>query len=98
MLHVRALIKADSVILFDPAGSSDSKLKSRLLTHLQANLKALHKLKEMEAKQRLTEWQEGEHIKTEDVVGSIHAATPTELQGQRRSTGETVLGLSYEHR
>lgn len=45
MLHVRALIKADSVILFDPAGSSDSRLKERMLYHMQGNLKQLARIK-----------------------------------------------------
>ena len=56
MLHVRALIKADTVILFDAAPalfnvSSDNsdqsnrvnRLKSRLQWHIQGNLKALRR-------------------------------------------------------
>jgi hypothetical protein len=40
MLHVRALIKADMVILFEPAGMRSNKLRDRLLWHMQANIKA----------------------------------------------------------
>jgi magnesium transporter len=40
MLHVRALIKADTVILFDPSGMKSNKLRDRLLWHMQANIKA----------------------------------------------------------
>lgn len=56
MLHVRALIKADTVILFDAApafGSSSAdgsdqadrgnRLKSQLRWHIQGNLKALRR-------------------------------------------------------
>ncbi|KAH8817662.1 Mg2+ transporter protein cora-like protein [Flagelloscypha sp. PMI_526] len=40
MLHVRALVKADTVILFDTYGSVDSRLHSMFLYHLEHNLKA----------------------------------------------------------
>ena len=56
MLHVRALIKADTVILFDaaptfgtsPTDGSDhadrgNRLKSQLRWHIQGNLKALRR-------------------------------------------------------
>ncbi|KAG7097681.1 hypothetical protein E1B28_005007 [Marasmius oreades] len=39
ILHIRALIKADTVILFDTYGSSDSRLHSVFLYHLEHNLK-----------------------------------------------------------
>ena len=35
ILHIRALIKADTVILFDSYGSSDSQLHSVFLYHLE---------------------------------------------------------------
>ncbi|QRW10600.1 CorA-like magnesium transporter protein [Ceratobasidium sp. AG-Ba] len=39
ILHIRALIKADAVILFDSYGSVDSRLHSVFLYHLEHNLK-----------------------------------------------------------
>lgn len=39
ILHIRALIKADAVILFDAYGSADSRLHSVFLYHLEHNLK-----------------------------------------------------------
>ena len=35
ILHIRALIKADTVILFDSYGSADSRLHSVFLYHLE---------------------------------------------------------------
>ncbi len=35
ILHVRALVKADAVILFDTYGSADSRLHSVFLYHLE---------------------------------------------------------------
>lgn len=35
ILHIRALIKADAVILFDSYGSADSRLHSVFLYHLE---------------------------------------------------------------
>ncbi|KAF8156851.1 magnesium transporter [Crassisporium funariophilum] len=40
ILHIRALVKADAVILFDTYGSADSRLHSVFLYHLEHNLKA----------------------------------------------------------
>lgn len=40
VLHIRALVKADAVILFDTYGSNDSRLHSAFLYHLEHNLKA----------------------------------------------------------
>ncbi|KAF8906772.1 Mg2+ transporter protein cora-like protein [Gymnopilus junonius] len=40
ILHIRALVKADAVILFDTFGSADSRLHSVFLYHLEHNLKA----------------------------------------------------------
>ncbi|KAL9709829.1 magnesium ion transporter [Leucoagaricus gongylophorus] len=39
ILHIRALVKADTVILFDTYGSADSRLHSVFLYHLEHNLK-----------------------------------------------------------
>ncbi|PVG00729.1 Mg2+ transporter protein cora-like protein [Serendipita vermifera] len=39
ILHIRALIKADAVLLFDTYGSADSRLNSMFLYHLEHNLK-----------------------------------------------------------
>ncbi|CAG7847240.1 Mitochondrial inner membrane magnesium transporter LPE10 Flags: Precursor [Serendipita indica DSM 11827] len=39
ILHIRALIKADTVLLFDTYGSADSRLHSMFLYHLEHNLK-----------------------------------------------------------
>ncbi|KAJ7474531.1 magnesium transporter [Mycena galericulata] len=39
ILHIRALVKADTVILFDTFGSADSRLHSVFLYHLEHNLK-----------------------------------------------------------
>ncbi|KAH9930507.1 Mg2+ transporter protein cora-like protein [Epithele typhae] len=40
ILHVRALVKADTVVLFDSYGSADSRLHSVFLYHLEHNLRA----------------------------------------------------------
>ncbi|KAJ7931315.1 magnesium transporter [Mycena leptocephala] len=39
ILHIRALVKADTVVLFDTFGSADSRLHSVFLYHLEHNLK-----------------------------------------------------------
>lgn len=39
ILHIRALVKADAVIIFDTFGSADSRLHSVFLYHLEHNLK-----------------------------------------------------------
>ncbi|KAI0316087.1 Mg2+ transporter protein cora-like protein [Amylostereum chailletii] len=39
VLHLRALVKADAVVLFDTYGSTDSRLHSVFLYHLEHNLK-----------------------------------------------------------
>ncbi|PPR00289.1 hypothetical protein CVT24_005030 [Panaeolus cyanescens] len=39
ILHIRALVKADTVVLFDTYGSADSRLHSVFLYHLEHNLK-----------------------------------------------------------
>ncbi|KAF9057174.1 hypothetical protein BJ165DRAFT_1418907 [Panaeolus papilionaceus] len=39
VLHIRALVKADTVVLFDTFGSADSRLHSVFLYHLEHNLK-----------------------------------------------------------
>ncbi|TBU54384.1 cora-domain-containing protein [Dichomitus squalens] len=40
ILHIRALVKADTVVLFDTYGSADSRLHSVFLYHLEHNLRA----------------------------------------------------------
>ncbi|KZT36477.1 cora-domain-containing protein [Sistotremastrum suecicum HHB10207 ss-3] len=40
VLHIRALVKANAVFLFDSYGSADSRLHSVFLYHLEHNLKA----------------------------------------------------------
>ncbi|KAF5341532.1 hypothetical protein D9758_012591 [Tetrapyrgos nigripes] len=40
ILHIRALVKADTVVLFDTYGSADSRLHSVFLYHLEHNLKS----------------------------------------------------------
>ncbi|KAI0075960.1 Mg2+ transporter protein cora-like protein [Panus rudis PR-1116 ss-1] len=40
ILHIRALVKSDAVVLFDTYGSADSRLHSVFLYHLEHNLKA----------------------------------------------------------
>jgi hypothetical protein len=37
ILHIRALVKADAVILFDTYGSADSRLHSVFLYHLEVS-------------------------------------------------------------
>ena len=37
ILHIRALVKADAVILFDTYGSADSSLHSAFLYHLEVS-------------------------------------------------------------
>jgi len=37
ILHIRALVKADTVVLFDSYGSNDSRLHSVFLYHLEVN-------------------------------------------------------------
>jgi len=39
MLHIRALVKAETVLLFDTYGSPDTRLQSMFLYHLEHNLK-----------------------------------------------------------
>ncbi|KAI0341343.1 Mg2+ transporter protein cora-like protein [Trametopsis cervina] len=39
ILHIRALVKADTVVLFDTFGSADSRLHSVFLYHLEHNLR-----------------------------------------------------------
>lgn len=39
MLHVRALVKSDAVLLFDPIGTVDSRLQSVFLYNLEHNLR-----------------------------------------------------------
>jgi len=41
VLHIRALVKADAVVLFDSYGSSDSRLHSVFLYHLEVRSPAL---------------------------------------------------------
>jgi hypothetical protein len=38
ILHIRALIKADAVLLFDTYGSADSRLNSMFLYHLEVRV------------------------------------------------------------
>ncbi|KAF7971345.1 hypothetical protein HWV62_21359 [Athelia sp. TMB] len=45
ILHIRALVKADAVVLFDTYGSSDSRLHSVFLYHLEASALFSHTLK-----------------------------------------------------
>jgi magnesium transporter len=40
ILHIRALVKADEILLFETDGSSDSRLHSVFLYHLEHNLKS----------------------------------------------------------
>jgi len=41
VLHIRALVKADAVVLFDTYGSSDTRLHSVFLYHLEVRSSAL---------------------------------------------------------
>ncbi len=41
VLHIRALVKADAVVLFDTYGSTDSRLHSVFLYHLEVCSPAL---------------------------------------------------------
>ncbi len=41
ILHIRALVKADTVVLFDTYGSADSRLHSVFLYHLEVRLVGL---------------------------------------------------------
>lgn len=40
MLHIRALIKPDRVIVFDTAGTQESEVQRRFKWHLERNVKA----------------------------------------------------------
>lgn len=40
ILHIRALVKADTVVLFDTYGSADSRLHSVFLYHLEVRATA----------------------------------------------------------
>lgn len=42
ILHIRALVKADAVILFDTYGSADSRLHSAFLYHLEVSHHIAH--------------------------------------------------------
>ena len=41
ILHIRALVKADTVVLFDTYGSADSRLHSVFLYHLEVRTTGL---------------------------------------------------------
>jgi hypothetical protein len=97
MLHVRALIKSDSVILFDPVGKSDTKLKERLLWHLQGNLKALAKRRSRDSQRRLSEWQGVKKDVEGQTIPEVHETTGDKADYKEASCDEGP-GLSYEHR
>jgi magnesium transporter len=40
MLHIRALIKPDCIIVFDSAGSTESEISRKFKWHLERNIKA----------------------------------------------------------
>lgn len=40
MLHIRALIKPDRVIIFEQAGSVESEIQRRFRWHIERNIKA----------------------------------------------------------
>lgn len=40
MLHIRALIKPDCIIVFDSAGSTESEISRKFKWHLEKNIKA----------------------------------------------------------
>lgn len=40
MLHIRALIKPDRIIVFDSAGSTESEVSRKFKWHLERNIKA----------------------------------------------------------
>lgn len=46
ILHVRALIKPDRVIIFDTAGTVESEVQKRFKWHLERNIKAGLKARE----------------------------------------------------
>jgi hypothetical protein len=84
MLHVRALVKADMVILFEPAGMRTNKLRDRLLWHMQANIKA----------RRM-----GEEGKQAELSATETASNSPQADGDgRESMLEDGKRLSYEHR
>jgi len=84
MLHVRALVKADMVILFEPAGMRTNKLRDRLLWHMQANIKA----------RRM-----GEEGKQAELSAAETAPSSSQADGDgRESMLEDGKRLSYEHR
>lgn len=86
MLHVRALVKADMVILFEPAGMRTNKLRDRLLWHMQANIKA----------RRMGEEGKQAESSTADATGP---STSAQVDGDgRESMLEDGKRLSYEHR
>jgi hypothetical protein len=86
MLHVRALIKADMIILFEPAGMRTNKLRDRLLWHMQANIKA----------RRMGE--EGKRAQQTAADGST-SCKEAQVDGDgRESMLEDGKRLSYEHR
>lgn len=90
MLHVRALIKADMVILFEPAGMRSNKLRDRLLWHMQANIKA----------RRLGE-QGKQQAQTQAGPAGVDVGEGFEggLEGDgRESMLQDGKRLSYEHR
>lgn len=84
MLHVRALIKGDMVILFEPAGMRSNKLRDRLLWHMQANIKAR---------------RQGEKGKQQAEGSDAMTSFTGELERDgRESMLEDGKRLSYEHR
>lgn len=84
MLHVRALIKADTVILFDPAGSSDSQLRAKLLQHLADNIRCTSSSLAYE------------HRVLESILISVADALEEEMAYTRQIVGELLADLEVD--
>lgn len=85
MLHVRALIKADKVILFDPAGSTDSNsLRQKLLQHLEHNI------------QCSTSQLAYEHRVLESILISVADALEEEMAYTRQIVGDLLADLEVD--
>lgn len=99
MLHVRALIKADKVILFDPVHSAEGSLRSKLLWHIQGNVRAMTKLVNNEADEQASEDGKNlsyEHRVLESILLSVANALEEEMAYTRQIVSELLADLEND--
>ncbi|KAK8869654.1 hypothetical protein IAR55_000222 [Kwoniella newhampshirensis] len=89
MLHIRALIKPDRVIIFDTAGTQESELQRRFKYHLERNIRAGLELKEEDSNGEEEVVLPYEHRALE----SILVATANALEEEMAFTRQLVQHL-----